>query len=142
MLPKHHFTRSTWGYNYTNAMVATIYHTDYYPLGFAERVVNAVVGFIEGAFALRILLQLLGANQNSEFVAWVYGVTQSLLGPFAGAFPAFAISPTAVLDFSVILAMIGYSILGWLVIRLLHFIFLSPVVTVDHSEHQDMPLRG
>src|SRR3989344_7477362 len=99
-------------------MIERIYHTHYYPLGFAERVANAVIGFIEGAFALRILLQLLGANPNSEFVAWVYSVTQSLLGPFAGAFPAFAISATAVLDFSVILAMIGYSILGWLIIRL------------------------
>src|SRR3989344_4041263 len=107
-------------------MAETAYYRDYYPLGFAERVINAVIGFVEGAFALRILLQLLGANQNSEFVAWVYGVTQRLLGPFAGAFPAFAISPTAVLGFSVLLAMIGYSILGWLVIRLLHFIFLSP----------------
>jgi len=123
-------------------MAETAYYRDYYPLGFAERVVNAVIGFIEGAFALRILLQLLGANPNSEFVAWVYSVTERLLGPFAGAFPAFAISATAVLDFSVILAMIGYSVLGWLVIRLLHFIFLSPMVTVDHSEHRDMPLRG
>lgn len=123
-------------------MSATIYHTDYYPLGLAERLVNAVVGFIEGAFGLRILLQLLGANPNSEFVAWVYAVTDRLLGPFAGALPAFAISPTAIIELSVVLAMIGYSILGWLVIRLLHFIFLSPTLSVDYSEHRDMPLRG
>ena len=124
------------------SMAETAYYRDYYPLGFAERVINAVIGFIEGAFALRILLQLLGANQNSEFVAWVYGVTERLLGPFAGAFPAFAISATAVLDFSVVLAMIGYSILGWFIVRMLRFMFASPALSVDYSGHKDMPLRG
>ncbi|MDO8575970.1 MAG: YggT family protein [bacterium] len=114
----------------------------YYPAGFAVRLVNILIGLIEAAFALRIILKLLAANPSSQFVALTYDITDRLLGPFAGALPVFVIGGNMVLELSVVLAMIGYSVLGWLVIRLLHFIFLSPMVTVDHTEHQDMPLRG
>ncbi|GEM_PF-494168 len=117
----------------------------YYPIGFAVRLVNLVVGLIEGAFVLRIILQLLAANPSAEFVAWVYEVTNRLLGPFAGALPTFVIGGGAVIDLSVILAMIGYSILGWLIILLLNYVFLSSglsVTTAGSSEHKEMPLRG
>ncbi len=124
-------------------MTARIFES-YYPASFPVRVVNAVIGFIEGAFILRILLKLLGANPDSQFVAWVYDVTTRLLGPFAGALSTFAIGGGAVLELSVILAMIGYSILGWLIIRLLYFVFLSPTLPVDYSEYEQtrVPLRG
>lgn len=127
-------------------MIATIFESGYYyPVGFAVRLVNTIVGFIEGAFVLRIILQLLGANPGSEFVAWVYEVTSRLLGPFAGALPTFVIRGNMVLELSVILAMIAYSILGWLIIRFLYFFFSSTglfVTTVGNSEDTRMPLRG
>lgn len=123
-------------------MTAVYEREYYYPAGFAVRLVNILIGLIEAAFALRIILKLLAANPGSEFVAWVYAVTDRLLGPFAGAFPVFGLGGGAVIELSVILAMIGYSILGWLIVRLLHFMFLSPAVTIDYSAHPDMPLRG
>ncbi|MDO8576132.1 MAG: YggT family protein [bacterium] len=123
--------------------MAAMYEREYYhPAGFAVRLVNILIGLIEAAFALRIILKLLAANPGSEFVAWVYAVTDRLLGPFAGALPVFVIGGNMALELSVILAMIGYSILGWLVIRMLYFVFLSPQLYVEHPEHPQMPLRG
>lgn len=46
----------------------------------------AVGGFIEILIGLRLLLRLLGANPNSEFVNWVYEWSTPFVAPFAGVF--------------------------------------------------------
>ncbi len=97
----------------------------FYPGIFVIRIINAVLGIVEFILALRIALELLGASSASSFVAWLYGVTSSLVSPFAGAFPGLTVGPGMSIDVVAILAMIGYAIIGWLVIRLLYFIFAS-----------------
>jgi uncharacterized protein YggT (Ycf19 family) len=89
-----------------------------------KRLVDGIIGIIETGFLLRILLQLFGASASSPFVAWLYGVTNNFARPFLGAFPVFPIGNGAI-DFSILLAMICYAILGWLIIQLISFIFHS-----------------
>ena len=96
-----------------------------FPGELIARAVNAVIGIIEFMLLLRFLLQLLGASPASDFIAWVYGVTDGLMGPFAGAFPTLSFI-TGGIDLSVILAMIGYAIIGWIITRLLTLVF-APV---------------
>ena len=100
------------------------YYGYYYSSAFAARVVNTVIGIIEFMLAFRIVLLLLGASSSSQFVAWVYGVTDSLIGPFSGAFANWNIGGM-VLDISALFAMIGYVIIAWLLIRLVSFLFAS-----------------
>ncbi|MCR4281021.1 MAG: YggT family protein [Candidatus Kaiserbacteria bacterium] len=97
----------------------------YYPSTFVYRLINGLIGIIESAFALRLVLELFGASPSSQFVGLVYGITDGLIGPFAGAFPNFSLGGGFVINITVILAMIGYAILGWLIIKLLSFIFMS-----------------
>jgi len=100
------------------------YH-DHYPHAFVLRVVDTVIGIIELMLGLRLLLEFLGANPASAFVAWLYSVTDTLSGPFAGAFPSLAVGGF-VLDLSIIFAMIGYGLIGWLIAQLLSFVFALP----------------
>lgn len=97
----------------------------YSPGAFVFRLINGVIGIIEAALALRFMLKLFGASAASQFVAFVYGITDRLLGSFAGAFQNFSLGGGLVIDITAIFAMIGYAILGWLIIRLLSFIFSS-----------------
>ena len=97
----------------------------YYPETFVARVIDAIVGIIEVALAIRIALELFGASSSSQFVAWIYGVTATFIGPFSGAFSGLPMGPNATIDIVAILAMIGYAILGWLLIRILQFVFTS-----------------
>jgi len=97
----------------------------YFPAIFVARVVNAIIGIIEFALAVRIVLELFGASSSSQFVAWIYSVTAAMIGPFTGAFPGFAMGPASIIDVVAILAMIGYAVIGWVVVRLLMFIFTS-----------------
>ena len=97
----------------------------YYPAIFVARVINWIAGIIELALALRLLLELFGANSASQFVAWVYGVTSVILGPFAGAFPNLSLGGSSIVDVVTIMAMIGYAILGWILIQFLSLIFVT-----------------
>jgi uncharacterized protein YggT (Ycf19 family) len=97
-----------------------------YPAGaFVAWVVNTIIGVIELALVIRIILELFAASPASQFVSWIYGVTQSLLGPFAGAFSNLALGNGAQLDLVAILAMIVYALLGWVIIEALALIFTS-----------------
>ena len=87
------------------------------------RVINGIIGIIEVLLLLRLVLELLGANAASPFVAWAYSVSGAFIGPFVGAFPGVYLTASSVLDVVAIVAMVGYALLGWLLIELLAFIF-------------------
>lgn len=91
----------------------------YYPGLFVARLVNGIIGVIEVILALRLVLELLGANSSSQFVEWIYSVSGALIGPFANAFPGLSLGGASVIDWVAILAMVGYAILGWLIIQIL-----------------------
>ena len=96
----------------------------YYPVNFISQIVYAVIGIIQFMLALRLVLVLLGANPAAEFVAWVYSVTGRLAAPFLGAFPALNLGGF-VIELSIIFAMIGYAIIGWLIMRVISLVTAS-----------------
>jgi YGGT family len=97
----------------------------YYPATIVARVIDVVAGVVELLLALRLVLELLGANAGAAFVAWIYQASDNLVAPFAGAFPSISLGNGSVLDLSAVLAMIAYAILAWLLIRLFSFVFNS-----------------
>ncbi len=114
-------TASTLGYM-TQLVYERPTYSPYYPSTMVSKAAGAVIGLIEFLLALRIVLELLGANASAPFVAWVYAVTGSLMGPFVGAFPNLMLGGF-VLDIAAIFAMIGYAIIVWLVSWVLSLIF-------------------
>lgn len=95
----------------------------YYPTNFIMTVVNVVFGVIEFVIAVRILLELLGANSGAPFVAWLYSTSANFVAPFSGAFASWDLGGGSVLDLSAIFAMICYAVIGWIVLRLLSLLF-------------------
>ncbi len=90
--------------------------------GFVARVINGVFGLIEAVLVLRLALELLGANPGAGFIAWIYGITDPLVAPFVGAFPALSLGAYGA-ELSTLVAMVGYAIIAWLIGLLLSFIF-------------------
>lgn len=97
----------------------------YHPAALAERLVYLVLSIVELLLAVRIVLELLGANAGSQFIAWLYGASGGLAAPFQGAFPSLYLGGGYVLDLSAILAMITYAVIAWLVMWLIAFAFSS-----------------
>ena len=84
----------------------------------AERVVWYVTGVIIALLALRLILQLLGANQGNAFVDLVYGLSGVFAAPFFGMFsyePSYGVS---FFEVSTLVAILIYALLGWGVARL------------------------
>lgn len=83
----------------------------------AQRVVWYIAGFILVLLALRIVLFMLGANQGTGFVDFIYAVSGVFAAPFAGIFPA----PTYgqfFFDTASLVAMVVYALVAWGIAKL------------------------
>jgi len=99
----------------------------------AVEVTYLVFGIIEGLLAIRLVLKLLGANQQAGFTSFVYGVTDFFMAPFRNLLPAVGSggASSAVLETSVLIAIIVYALIAWVLARLIVIMFFRNV-TVSH----------
>lgn len=84
----------------------------------AIRIIWFVAGFIITLLGLRVILQLLGANDAAGFVTFIYAISDPFAAPFYYMFP----EPTrgvSTLDISSIFAMIVYALIAWGITKLL-----------------------
>ena len=84
----------------------------------SARVVWYITGVIIALLALRLILQLLGANEGNPFVDLVYGLSGIFAAPFFGMFsyePSYGVS---YFEVSTFVAILIYALLGWGIARL------------------------
>jgi len=76
----------------------------------AQRVVYYIGGVIIALVFVRLLLQLLGANQGSDFVGFIYALSGVFVAPFYGIFgePTFGQSH---FETSALVAIVVYALL-------------------------------
>ena len=74
--------------------------------------VYAVVVVALVLLTLAFFLRLFGASTEAEFTQWVYRSVSRIMEPFRGIFPSEELDGESVLDFSLLFAMIIYSILA------------------------------
>jgi hypothetical protein len=84
-----------------------------------------LLGILEVLIALRIGLQLIGANPVNPIVAFIYGFTFLFLFPFAGMI-ASPSSGSTVLELSSVFAMLVYALIAWAVQRTVWLLFYRP----------------
>ena len=83
-----------------------------------QRVVWYIVGFIIVLLALRLVLLLLAANDDSAFVSFVYTLSNIFTAPFFGIFnyqPAYG---QFTFEISTVVAIVVYALVGWGVAKL------------------------
>jgi hypothetical protein len=76
---------------------------------------NVFIGAVEGILGLRFLLKLFGANSGNNFVSWIYSMSDGLLDPFRGIFPARVLENRYVLEFTTLFAMLMYGLIALLI---------------------------
>ena len=79
----------------------------------ASRVVWYIVGFIIVLLVLRLVLLLLGANDNNAFVGFVYALSGVFAWPFYGIFSYQPAYGQSVLEVSSLVAIAVYALIGW-----------------------------
>lgn len=88
-------------------------------------IVYAIAGFIETLIGLRFILRLVGANPASGFVDWIYDWSTPFVAPFAGilgqdaAVAGEGVVTQSVLDWTALIALVIYGLVGGLLARAL-----------------------
>lgn len=94
----------------------------------AQRVVWYITGVIVALLGLRLVLQLLGANEGNGFVDFIYSLSGVFAGPFFGMFsyePSYGVS---YFEVGTLIAMVVYTLAGWGVAKLFTLGSRSPEV--------------
>ncbi len=94
-------------------------------------VIYVLFGILEGLIAIRILLKLLAANPIAGFSSFIYNLTAPFVAPFNSVFA----TPTthgSIFEFSTLLALIVYALVGWGIVRLMQ-VFGHQQTTVTNS---------
>jgi hypothetical protein len=101
------------------------------------------LGFLEGVLGLRFIFKLIGVNPANAFATLLYKVTDFFVAPFANLTGAPA-AGGMVFEFSTLLAMIVYGLVGWALVRLVYVLFYRPrgpvstrqTVVAEHTPQQ------
>lgn len=81
-----------------------------------SRIINWVTSVILILLALRLVMQLIGAQTGNAIVSFIYGITDVLVAPFTGIV---ARPEAAGFDLQTVVAMIGYAIIGFALAKLI-----------------------
>jgi uncharacterized protein YggT (Ycf19 family) len=92
-----------------------------------------VFGIIEGLLLIRLVLKLLGANPQAGFSTFIYGLTDVFMAPFRNLLPTVGGSSGAVLETSVVIALIVYALIAWVLARLIAIVFFRNVTVSQRS---------
>ena len=95
------------------------------------RVVYFILGVLEVILLLRFIFRLLGANESSSFVMFLYNLSHIFVGPFNGIFNDQGLG-RSVFEASTIVAMIVYALIAWGIVSLARLIF-APRLSGDQS---------
>lgn len=73
-------------------------------------------GILEALLAIRFVLRLLGANPNSGFASFIYGITAPFMAPFVGVFGEPALG-SSVIEWNALVAIAAYALLAWVLAK-------------------------
>lgn len=95
------------------------------------RVVYFILAVLEVILLLRFIFRLLGANESSSFVLFLYNLSHIFVGPFNGIFNDQGLG-RSVFEASTIVAMIVYALIAWGIVSLARLIF-APKLSGNQS---------
>ncbi len=107
----------------------------------AMDVVYLVFGIIDALLVIRLVLKLLGANAHAGFASFTYALTDFFLAPFRGLLPTI-VSGQAVLELSLLFAILIYSLIAIGLVRLLAITLSRSVMVSQHSRSEGLKPRS
>lgn len=81
-----------------------------------------VFGVLDALILLRVVLKFIAANPTSDFARFIYSFTDIFLSPFNNLI-ASPIIGNGVFEIPSLIALVVYTLLAWLIVRLFRLIF-------------------
>ncbi len=82
-----------------------------------------LLSVLEIILLLRLIFRLLGANQSTPFIAFLYDLSHFFVSPFNGIFNDQTIGKAGVFEVSTLIAMLLYALIAWGIVSLGRIIF-------------------
>src|SRR5215212_6817772 len=93
-----------------------------------RRVVVLIFGIIQAFIILRIVLLLLNAREGNALVSFILNISQIFVAPFVGIFNSNSLEASgSVLDIAAIAALVGWTILEFIVLWAVNLFRREPV---------------
>ena len=108
----------------------------------AIEVCYLVFGIIDGLLLIRLVLKLLGANPLAGFSSFVYGLTDVFLAPFRNLLPVVGGSSGAVLEMSVVIAIIVYALVADVLAKIVAITFSRGITASHRTSSRDFRPRS
>ena len=106
------------------------------------RIIWTVLSILEILLGLRFVLKLIGANANSGFAVFIYGITGLFVAPFT-ALVGTPTSGSTILELTTLIGMAVYALLFWVIVRVLRVAADRPSSrTVTRSVRERTPDSG
>jgi uncharacterized protein YggT (Ycf19 family) len=96
-----------------------------------SRAINIVLSIIELGLSLRFFFRLVGANPASSFVRFLYDATDGLMAPFSGIFAPVPVVQGGFIDWSVLVAMLIYALVGYVINEILAALLVRTTSVVE-----------
>lgn len=112
-------------------------------LGIAQvvSIIYTILGVLQILLGLRFVLKLIGADPNTGFAAFMYGITGPFLAPFAGMLPSWSSGATN-LEVNTLIAMAVYALFFWVVIRIIPIVLDRPSARTDTRSTRELTSDG
>lgn len=107
-----------------------------------NRIIYTALGILEILLGLQFVLKLIGANPESGFSVFIYGITGLFLAPFNALVgtPAYKSSR---FEFTTLIAMGVYALFVWIIVRIIQVAASRTIArTVTRSTHEQTPPGG
>jgi hypothetical protein len=93
-----------------------------------RRVVVLIFGIIQAFIILRIVLLLLNAREGNDLVSFILNISQVFVAPFVGIFNSNSLEASgSVLDIAAIAALVGWTVLEFIVLWAVNLFRREPV---------------
>ncbi len=96
-----------------------------------RNVIYFILGVLEIILLLRLVFRLLGANESSSFVAFLYNFSHIFVVAFNGIFNDQTVG-SSTFEFSTVIAMIVYALIAWGIVALSRVV-LAPDLSGNQS---------
>ena len=87
---------------------------------FIPNMISIVTGIIESFLLIRVILKLLGANEQNAFVDFVYSISAFFVRPFRNIFENLEVREGMILEINTLIAMIVYALIAWIIIAVIY----------------------
>ena len=106
------------------------------------RIIWSALVFLEILLSVRFMLKLIGANAESGFAVFIYGVTGLFTAPFTGLLSTLS-SGAAIFEITTLIAMGIYALVFWGIVRIIPIVTdRSSVRTLSRTTREQTPGGG